>query len=243
MKRGASKRRIHRVRWRTPLGPSVSPYINRLPAVRRFWYARLQAALDLTEIDHEARVLDFGCWDGHFLPSLAKHFGEVWGVDDDSSSCLETVPGCWTTLQIARRLSESEIGPFQQLVLTKASAPALPFRSQCFDVVFCLDTLVHVPQQLRSDVISELRRVTKSNGQVIFSLPIENGLSSLLRHTTRRLTAKVTDPNTNAYNYRFDLELIRTSFSVLKEQFFPVNALGIRNPILLLDCRIQARNL
>ncbi len=106
MRSGISRKEVQVVEWRTPFGSSISPYINRVPAVRRLSYARLQAALDMVHSEAAGRVLDFGCWDGHFLPSLLKHFNDVWGVDDDSASVIDRVPGCWTTLNVARKLCE-----------------------------------------------------------------------------------------------------------------------------------------
>jgi len=164
--------KVHFVRELT-LGPSLSPYDSSISAVRRLSYARYQTALKSIRNAPAGRVLDFGCWTGHFLPSLLKHFPEVWAVDDDSSSVLEAVADSWTILQVARRLCESECGLAAHLGLAKATGSALPFRDGYFDIVFCLDTLTHVPASSRPGVIGELRRITKRGGQLIFSLPIE----------------------------------------------------------------------
>jgi SAM-dependent methyltransferase len=183
-------------------------------------------------------VLDFGCWTGHFLPSLLKHFPEVWGVDDDSGSVVDTVPNAWTILQVARRLCDLESGMGTRLGLAKATGSALPFSDGYFDVVFCIDTLTHVPESRRLDVIHDLRRVTKSKGQVIFSLPIETGPMRLLRSVARTLTRKRIDADTRTYDFRADLESLRSSFAECKTRFFPVNQLGSFNPFLVVDCRM-----
>jgi ubiquinone/menaquinone biosynthesis C-methylase UbiE len=238
MNRDSPRQRIHVVKWRTPLGDSISPYLNKLQTVRQLSYMRFQAALDLAHPNPAACVLELGCWDGHFLPSLLNHFHEVWGVDDDSASVVEMLPGYWTILQLSRRLCESELGSVPRLGLTKATALALPFRDRHFDVVFCIDTLTHVQKSRRLQVINELRRITKPEGQLIFSLPVEIGPIHLLREAARTLTHKRIDQNSRKYDFRADLELLRSSFAVCTAKFIPVNALGALNPAVLVDCRI-----
>src|SRR3954467_15125758 len=119
--------KVHVVRWPVPLDETIPPVNHRVTLVRRLSYRRLQAALDLVRLrSRPARVLDFGCWAGHLLPSLLRNFDEVWGVDDDSASTIETLPGSWTILQIARQLCEFELGPRPHLRLTKATGASLP---------------------------------------------------------------------------------------------------------------------
>ncbi len=231
--------KVHIVKWKTPLGPSLSPYANRVSIVRGVVYARLQAALDLVRQDRRARVLDFGCWDGHFLPSLLKHFDDVWAVDDDSASILEALPSRSTILQVARDLCEAELGAGGRVGLTKASGFDLPFRGGDFDVVFCLDTLTHVEEAARPRVIAELRRIVRPGGQVIVSLPVERGPARILRGFMRALTRKQIDVASQRYDFRKDLKLLQKAFEIRRMRFVPVHFLGALNPTLLLDCRRQ----
>jgi len=230
--------KVHFV-FKPTLGSSLSPYDSPIDAVRQLSYARFQVALSLIQGTPANRVLDFGCWTGHFLTSLLKHFPEVWGVDDDSGSVLDAVPDSWTILQVARRLCESECGMGAHLGLAKATGSALPFSDGCFDIVFCIDTLTHVPASRRPGVIHELRRITKRGGQLIFSLPIETGAVGLLRKAVRLLTGKHIDSATRSYDFRDDLESIRSSFSGCDARYFPVNRLGAFNPFVVVDCRIE----
>lgn len=238
MNHSCSSYRVHFVKGLT-LGSSVSPYDSRLGAVRYLSYARFQAALNSLRPVPGGRALDFGCWTGHFLPSLMKYFPDVWGVDDDSASVLDAVPDLWTILQVARRLCESEAGIRAHPGLVKATGSALPFSDGYFDVVFCIDTLTHVPISRRLDVIHELRRITKPDGQLIFSLPIETGPMQFLKGVARTLTGKRIDPDTRCYDFRGDLESLRSSFSACKTRFFPVDRLGSLNPFVVADCRME----
>src|SRR4051812_14977989 len=201
--------KVHVVRWPVPLDESISPFKNKWNVVRRLSYVRFQAALNMVRTQPKpVRVLDFGCWAGHLLPSLLKEFGEVWGVDDDSASTVETLPQSWTILQIARELCERELGPLRYLGLAKATGVSLPFKDSYFDVVFCLDTLAHVQEASRAEVIRELNRVTKPEGQCIFSFPIETGPVFVLKEVARMMTGKKSDPNAKGYDYRDDMRLV-----------------------------------
>ncbi len=253
--------KVHAVTWNSPLGPEISPYLNRAGIVRRLAYARLRAALDFARADAEARVLDFGCWDGHFLPSLLANFREVWGVDDDSGSLVETLPGVSSILQVARKLCESETGAAPRLGLVQASGEGLPFSTGYFDIVFCLDTLAHIAPPTRRRVVAELSRVTRAGGQLIVSLPIEVGPVLLLRQMMRALTRKSRDVYSagdmlrsvafrprytslsagaitgKGYDFRRDLELLQSSFTIRRKQFVPANVLGPLNSCVVVDCQ------
>jgi len=217
-----------KVQWRTPLGPYISPYANRLGIVRYFAYARFAAALRCAGGKRPARVMDFGCWDGHFLPSLVEHFSEVWAVDDDSGSVIDQVPGCWTTLQLAQQLWKCELGGHPD-TLIKATGSALPFSARSFDVVFCLDTLAHVVPEEKPLVLHELRRITNREGRIVVSLPIETGQAGFARRVLRRLSGK--HPCEYPYDFRQDVKLLVEYEKRLRNRVYD----GLRKDLRVVD--------
>lgn len=230
-------RSVRRVRSSVPIDSSFNPYINRVAAVRWLFYERMEAALNLVKSDAKERALDVGCWAGYFLPSLLRRFSEVWGVDNDSGSVVSEARGPWTILQIARTLCEAETGESRHLGLVKATGLALPFATEYFDVIFCLDTLAHIPSDERGAVVKELRRVTRNDGQCIFSLPIELGPMLYLKKAVRAITQKNIDEMTTRYDFRHDLRLLESSFLKCEHEFFPVRKLGSLNPFVLVSCQ------
>jgi SAM-dependent methyltransferase len=230
------RRKVHVVRSEIPFGATVNPYVNRFPFVSRVMYARMQAALNMARTTPASRALELGCWAGYFLPSLQRGFKEVWGIDDDSASVLEALPQCSTVLQIARDVCRREVGTFECPRLVKATGAALPFPDAYFDVVFCLDTLVHVAQPLRAPVVCELSRATRRNGELIFSLPVEIGPLGILKASIRRLTGKHHDTATIAYDYRPDLTLLRSVFRICESTFIPVKGFAMLNPFVVVRC-------
>jgi len=234
--------KIHVVRSDIPFGNAVNPYVNRFPLVSRLMYARMRAALNMTQAKPASRVLELGCWAGYFLPSLQRRFAEVWGVDDDSASVLDAAPRCWTVLQIARNVCDREAPTLAPPRLVKATGIALPFSPAYFDVVFCLDTFVHIAPQWRARVIAELRRVTRLNGELIFSLPIEIGPLWLLKAGMRAVTGKHYDAAMTTYDFRSDLALLRSLFPVCRTRFIPLQRLGILNPFVVVHCENQKKS-
>jgi SAM-dependent methyltransferase len=256
----SSELRISRIRsWRSRLGPNLSPYENRLPVARWFFYQRLEKALQTAGPIRNGRVLEIGCWEGYFLPSLLANYSEVWAIDNDCASVVERITGSWTILQLARELCETESCSISRLRLTKADGRRLPFRDGLFDAVFCLDTLPYIPEEGRGTVISEVRRVLKPSGSAVFTLPVELGMGFVLRQVLRRLSGSWLDdyswqdwagallfspPNQKerrgnliGYDYRRDEKLIGASFSVRERLLLPLNVLGPVSPTVLLSCR------
>jgi 2-polyprenyl-3-methyl-5-hydroxy-6-metoxy-1,4-benzoquinol methylase len=55
--------------------------------------------------------------------------------------------------------------------VVNGSITAMPFDAKSFDTVLCLDVLEHLEYAQQPDAMSELRRVVKDNGHLIFCLP------------------------------------------------------------------------
>ncbi|MBZ5537606.1 MAG: class I SAM-dependent methyltransferase [Acidobacteriia bacterium] len=253
-------------KWRSRLGPRLCPYDNRLLLGRWFFYERFQRALDRCNDSPHSRVLDFGCWEGHFLPSLLANYSQVWGVDNDRASAVETVPGTWTILQSARSLCLEETQCISHLRLVKADGRSLPIRGSFFDIIFCLDTLPYVRKDSRTKVLLELRRVLKPSGTIIISLPIEMGASLVLRELLRKLSGSYRqnyntsallhgllssprqqpDENETAslvgYDYRADIEVIESQFIIRRKEFLPWKWLKWLSPTILLVCETKPGN-
>ena len=89
-------------------------------------------------------VLEVGCGTGHWLKVLRDRAGFVTGID------LST-----NMLQRAQ-----DVTPDAPLV--RGRAEALPYRSQCFDRLFCLNAFHHFAEKPK--FLTEARRVLRSHG-------------------------------------------------------------------------------
>jgi SAM-dependent methyltransferase len=204
-------------------------------------------------------VLDLGCWEGHFLPTLAAGCRHVVGIDNDDASLVERI-GAWTILESARALVRAESARFERIDLIRADGERLPLRGGSFGAVFCLDTLPYVPEARRPAVLAEIARVLEPSGTAVFSLPIEIGPALLVRELLRRLSGawldhyrsgelvrallsrprtrpRVGPVNLAGYDYREDRRAIAARFRVEKTLYLPWNAAAFAAPTVLYRCR------
>jgi 2-polyprenyl-3-methyl-5-hydroxy-6-metoxy-1,4-benzoquinol methylase len=89
-----------------------------------------------------SRVLDVGCGEGVLVEEYASRLA-MDGVDPNYSSAH----------------------------VRRGSVLDLPFDPGAFDAVLCLDVLEHVPHEEQARALAEIRRVLKTGGQALFSLP------------------------------------------------------------------------
>ncbi len=112
------------------------------------------ATIDRLGIDLRGkRVLDIGCGRGFAQHIVRERGGTYTGVD--------FVP--------------NGIG----FPLAQGDANALPFQSDSFDVVFCIDAFEHFPQPLRAT--SEIKRVLRDNGTFFLSAPNYSNVAGLVK--------------------------------------------------------------
>jgi SAM-dependent methyltransferase len=111
-------------------------------------------ALDWIDPACEA-LLDVGCNVGALLSDVARDFNpaKLVGVD------------------INRDALETATTRHPEIAFVHADAWNLPFESETFDTVTCLEVIEHVEAERRADVFREMRRVTRPGGRLIVSTP------------------------------------------------------------------------
>jgi len=163
----------------------------------------------MSNIDRDDVVIDVGCGQGYFLPTLAAYSNNVVGLDMwkgvlASHAWYERVVG-WPAVNIVKELIDTELGQSNNTELVQADGFALPFKDNSIDLLFCLDMLEHVTAPV-DHLLMEFRRVLKDEGIFISSLPNERGWALVLRQAF----SKVVGISRDRYSIR---ELIRAFFS------------------------------
>jgi SAM-dependent methyltransferase len=140
-----------------------------------WWYRGrrqiIRAELDRLALPVGARVLDAGCGSGRTLQDLSA-YGEVSGIEL-SELAAEHARG--------RGLGEVRVGRVEEL----------PWEDHSFDLVTCLDVLEHTPDDRAA--LRELRRVTKTGGWLLLTVPAYPALWSthdVVNHHYRRYTRR-----------------------------------------------------
>lgn len=162
--------------------------------VSRIKTAHFEAALELTRpFFGRCNVIDFGCADGVFLPSLARHFDRVWAVDRvphfvEVAERVVAATGC----RNVELLCNEDID-FEAL---KASMPKHPF-----GIAFCLETVEHVGvrEDLYASKIEFLRQLfalVDESGKLVISVPKMVGLPFLVQRAALALWGIWREPMT-----------------------------------------------
>ena len=139
----------------------------------------------------QANVIDFGCCDGPFLPSLARYFPKVLGVD--------IVP---EFVEIASKLCDVlNLNNVDVLCNASSSFPALAsrFSGTPYQVLFLLETLEHVgtSENMYGSKIAFLEEVfslVEDEGIVILSVPKMVGLSFLIQRLGLKMLRMYREP-------------------------------------------------
>jgi SAM-dependent methyltransferase len=126
------------------------------------WWYRGRRQIVRTELDRlqlpaEPQLLDAGCGSGRELQDLSE-YGNVHGVELDPDAAAYAA---------SRALGEVKVGRLEEL----------PWGSDVFDLITCLDVLEHLPDDRVA--LLELRRVTKPGGWLLATVPAYPALWSL----------------------------------------------------------------
>lgn len=112
-------------------------------------------------------VLEIGCGHGHHLLYTSNQYIQYIGLD------------------IERKFLQTLKSRFPGKIVVNGDAYALPFRNASIDCVLSVYNFEHLHHLLKG--LSEIRRVLKSNGELLVGLPAEGGF---LYGVGRRFTSK-----------------------------------------------------
>ena len=124
------------------------------------------------------RILDVGCGTGTLLYDLRKHgtlqqCARIYGIDSSVQAC-----------QYSKR---------KKINVLQADVCRLPLRDDCFDVIFALDLIEHIEDELA--VLKQIYRVCSRGGVSILIVPawtcLWGGRDNWLGHKRRYTVAKL----------------------------------------------------
>jgi SAM-dependent methyltransferase len=111
----------------------------------------------MLHLEASSSVLEIGCGSGAYALQLAKTIGcSIVGLDVNES-------GVQNANQLAETTGLAGRARFEHV----NASETLPFENDTFDAVFANDVLCHIPE--RHKVLSEMLRVLKRGGRVLFS--------------------------------------------------------------------------
>lgn len=150
------------------LGSGIVPFLKK---------QHFEEALKLTKhFFYKFNVIDFGCADGIFLYSLARHFNNVIGVDRDPKF-----------IEIASKVvNELGLSNVKLICNNKLTIDQLKtnMRENNYHIMYLLETLEHVGDNAalyRSKInfLKELFTLLDDGGMIVISVPKMSGISFL----------------------------------------------------------------
>jgi 2-polyprenyl-3-methyl-5-hydroxy-6-metoxy-1,4-benzoquinol methylase len=139
-----------------------------------------EVALKLTRRHFRScNVIDFGCADGVFLPSLSRYFNHVVGIDNNP----QFITICETLLR-KLDLTNVELVCNDSLTLSGLSQRV---SGRSYDILYLLETLEHVgdrdsPYESRIHFLREIATLIADDGMIVLSVPKMVGVSFLVQH-------------------------------------------------------------
>jgi 2-polyprenyl-3-methyl-5-hydroxy-6-metoxy-1,4-benzoquinol methylase len=159
------------------------------------WIKRLhfETALELTRPYFGGDVIDFGCADGPFEPSLARHFSHVCAVDR-REEFTDLTAALVETLGLAGVDVVCNAGLSMDGLRERLAAEARRYR-----VLFLLETLEHVgergdPGGSRVRFLRDLFTLLDDDGVIVVSVPNMVGLGFAVQRLGLALTGSVREP-------------------------------------------------
>jgi 2-polyprenyl-6-hydroxyphenyl methylase/3-demethylubiquinone-9 3-methyltransferase len=134
------------------------------------------------------RVADVGTGKGRFAVAVAEMGATVYALD----IAMEM-------LDVAQQHARQNDVAVRYL---QGDAEALPYPDDFFDIVLCMETIMHVPHPQK--LLAEVRRITKPAGHVLLSMTNKyriNALARLPETLYRRLRGPRTDEPRYMWSY------------------------------------------
>lgn len=118
----------------------------------------------LGELEGGGDILEIGFGSGVAFLNLVAKYARIHGLDPGVDIGL--VSAFWR-------------GKGVEVDLRSGSVLEMPYRSQSFDAVLLVSILEHLRPGEQGRAFSEIKRVLKHGGQVVYGVPIERGLMRL----------------------------------------------------------------
>lgn len=189
------------------------------------------------------RILDVGCADGPFLPTLNYYAKSIVATDINKE-----------LIERSHYITRNILFNSKRINLMASDGLALPFRNESFNIIFCLEVLEHVNNPRL--VIEEIYRILKKDGTFISTIPVEIGPSLLMREIIGRITnfhrphytkkelirsvllkkpgpRTLENPHKN-FDWRIINKEVRRLFKKIEVEFIPIKFLRDVNPIVLI---------
>lgn len=174
---------------------------------------RLSIILDelenIIQSSHNYKFLDIGSFDGYISSEIAKKYQNIksYAIDYKLSAHL-----------------------FENVIYTYADGCRLPYKNEAFDIIIATAVIEHIFNT--KEFLTELNRILKKNGYLIFTFP--NPVLDLINSVI-----KDTEHVKRFYKKKISRLLNETGFMIKKYSGFMLNPFPKKNSISKAELLIQ----
>lgn len=162
--------------------------VNNSAFLKRFSHTqRFRVALKLLAVDVHDKVLDYGTGDGFMLIQILEQNPQpkfVVGYEPMESQYVQLQ-------QVIGKISTDRVAIIRDLNQLEPSTK--------FDKISCLEVLEHLTVENQRNALCTIRSVLNENGFAVVSVPIEIGISGLMKNFAR-IVLRQQHPNSTAIN-------------------------------------------
>ena len=135
----------------------------RLPVIGRLYQRRIELCLE--QLSGGDSILEIGFGSGVSFPNLAEMYRHIHGLD--------------LTADVAP-IAEMFSGMGIDTDLRNGSVLEMPYAANQFDTVLLISILEHLQPKDQAQAFSEIARVLKPGGQLVYGVPVERPLMVFL---------------------------------------------------------------
>ena len=135
-------------------------WLNQSYSKIKDWFQKEIAYLK-KNIKPNSKILDIGCGFGRHIELIADFSKEVIGIDNNSGMIKK---------------AKNRLSNFKNVKLFVQNAQKLEFKKDYFDYVICFTNTFGNFPDIKENVLKEMKRVCKKDGQIIISVYNDNVL-------------------------------------------------------------------
>lgn len=138
--------------------------VNQLDPITYYYWPvfgsmyRRRVELALGECEGGERILEIGFGTGLAFPNLAEMYTEIHGLD--LTADIQAIETVFKPMNL-------------KLDLRKGDVLSMPYADNTFDTVLLVSILEHLKPHELEQALSEVRRVLKPGGQMVYGTPVE----------------------------------------------------------------------
>jgi SAM-dependent methyltransferase len=154
------------------MGTYASHTIDSKNLIKRWFHRqRFDSSLGLLDLKPGQHCLDYGCGDGELTLRICRKIEDINVVAYDPADSLLSQ-------------AKSKLNGIKNCTVT-ASLESVP---GTFDRIACLETVEHLPTTELMRLFDDIRQRLAPNGRCLFTFPIEHGMASIVKNTSRRFS-------------------------------------------------------